>query len=99
MSVGGSHACGLTAQGQAWCWGKSEFGELGNAKFGGSESLPVLAAEGRSWTVLRAGGDTTCAIAENGALFCWGRNTMGQIGNGTTDHVATPNRVCFDAAN
>ena len=29
---GGEHTCLLKKDGSAWCWGRSEFGELGNGK-------------------------------------------------------------------
>jgi len=31
VTVGGSHACALAFDGQAWCWGRNDSGELGNA--------------------------------------------------------------------
>ena len=40
VSVGLYSACGLTPAGAAWCWGRSEYGGIGNGKFGYS-ATPV----------------------------------------------------------
>ncbi|HET7550675.1 MAG TPA: hypothetical protein VFK04_05250 [Gemmatimonadaceae bacterium] len=37
---------------------------------------------GRAARAVTMGADHACALALNGAAFCWGRNTMGQLGNG-----------------
>ena len=39
-----------------------------------------------------AGGDNTCAVV-NGGAYCWGKNTDGQVGNGTFVAVNTPTAV------
>ncbi len=41
-----------------------------------------------------AGGEHSCAVRSEGGAWCWGRNTYGQIGNGTTGPgPKTPTRV------
>lgn len=53
-------------------------------------ALPVWTAA----ATLSAGGDHGCAIdAGDGALRCWGRGQLGQLGNGLTVHHAAPSRV------
>jgi alpha-tubulin suppressor-like RCC1 family protein len=32
----------------------------------------------------------TCALASTGQLYCWGRNSVGQLGDGTTTGRLTP---------
>ena len=39
------------------------------------------------------GYDTNAAIMENGDLYCWGNNGVGQVGNGTTEDQTTPVKV------
>ena len=51
-------------------------------------------------TALGAGADFTCALTRAGAVFCWGRNDVGQLGIGASDARAhpRPRRVKLDSA-
>ena len=91
LSAGGNHSCAIT-DGQAFCWGQNS-GQLGNGT-GGNSPIPtavdnsdVLA--GKTVTSISAGNASTCAVAD-GQAYCWGANTWGQLGNGTTDNNSIP---------
>ena len=49
---------------------------------------------------LGAGADYTCALTRDGAVYCWGRNDVGQLGLGTSDALShpLPTRVKLDVA-
>ena len=42
--------------------------------------------------------DYSAALAANGNLYCWGENTLAQVGNGTTSSVAKPFKVLSNVA-
>lgn len=85
IATGTSHTCALTLDGAVYCWGNS-----GAA----SSTTPVLVPAPEPFAVLEAGDRSTCGMSRDGNnVYCWGVNTNGQLGDGTTNTVFTPTRV------
>ena len=94
VSAGGGHTCGITAAGAAYCWGRNSSGDLGDGTTTDRLSPALVAAPaGVSFTAVSAGGDHTCGVTAAGAVYCWGSNSRGQLGDGTTTERLTPVRV------
>lgn len=91
---GGGHSCGLTPAGEAYCWGsRGGGGKLGDGVAGVAwdwSDHPVAVAGGYRYVDISAGGDHVCAIATDGAAYCWGWNAAGQLGNGTSAPSTVP---------
>ena len=89
------HTCGLTTTYRVYCWGDNTSGQLGNGSTSQFSEKPVEIAGGRRYSVLRTSsiGGFSCAISQAGATFCWGDNTHGQLGDGTTTLRRSPVRV------
>lgn len=91
VSTGGSSTCVIASDNQAYCWGRNNFGQLGNGAGGlnADSSTPVAvsttgALSGKNITSLTVGTATTvCAIASDNQAYCWGGNSSGELGNGT----------------
>jgi alpha-tubulin suppressor-like RCC1 family protein len=94
VAGGLGHTCAVS-EGQALkCWGSNDKGQLGN---GTTSTMPVTspaAVPGMDSGVelVAAGASHTCAV-RSGALWCWGYNASGQLGDGTTDDRASPVQV------
>jgi alpha-tubulin suppressor-like RCC1 family protein len=103
VTAGGAHTCGLTSAGAAYCWGRGESGQLGVAPpttvctISGTpfpcRMTPVLVDGGLSFTRLAGGGAHTCGLTSDGTAYCWGSNTRGQLGDGSTINRNAPSAV------
>lgn len=89
--AGGDHMCALTSAGAVKCWGRNDQRQLGDGSPAPYRTIPV-AVTGLSSGVqgLAAGNLHTCALTSAGAVFCWGANSDGQLGNGSTARGETP---------
>jgi hypothetical protein len=86
-----NNTCAVDENGDAWCWGSDTHGQLGDG--GGSSGTPeatpvAVSTTGVSGGFLQidVGNRHVCALAESSAVYCWGSDSAGQLGNGT----ATP---------
>jgi len=101
LVAGHNHTCALLESGLVYCWGDNQFGQLGyNRTDNLGDGEPVTSfgyvTLGNIATRIAAGGDHTCAILQNGALRCWGRNDFGQLGHGNTANIGD-NETVFSA--
>ncbi|MDF1504264.1 Ig-like domain-containing protein [Roseisolibacter sp. H3M3-2] len=95
LTTGSEHACDIASGGIAWCWGiNGTEGRLGSGQagaFGSFSSQPVRVAGNLRFNQLSTYGNTTCGIATNGTLHCWGSNAAFALGAGSSAaQSATP---------
>lgn len=92
LALGGDHACGVTDEGSAYCWGWNAHGQLGD---GGTEhsSSPRLVIGGLRWASLSVGYAHTCGLTIAGSGYCWGNNERGQFGTGVTGKADAPELI------
>ncbi len=84
-AVGGSHACARKLDGTAWCWGLNSYGQIGVGNNTSPQPTPLqVTALGTDVASLATGDNESCAAKTDGTLWCWGQNTYGEIGDGTT---------------
>ncbi len=91
--VGSFYVCGLDTGKQVWCWGTNGSGQLGDGTTT-NRNVPVAVVGGTN--IASIGSHPfyhTCAINTTGNLYCWGQNTLGEIGDGTTTDRALPNAI------
>lgn len=83
VTAGYHHTCALLSGGGVKCWGKNEFGRLGDGTTANRPTPTDVVNLGGVAASITAGGEHTCAVLVGGAAKCWGYNYYGQIGNGS----------------
>jgi alpha-tubulin suppressor-like RCC1 family protein len=106
ISAGWLHTCGVTSDQEVFCWGakrrpaKGEGADAEKSKRKSKRYDVQVRPERVSdiqFTSVAAGRDYTCGRADDGSAQCWGANTIGQLGNGTTERSDTPTPVSTTA--
>ena len=92
LTAGYGHTCGITQAGIAYCWGSNVFGQLGDGTYGYMAEwlTPVAVAGALTFASGVAGEIHTCGATAAGVSYCWGENSFGQLGDGTTTTSTTP---------
>jgi serine/threonine protein kinase/alpha-tubulin suppressor-like RCC1 family protein len=95
IAAGGAHTCAITTSDEPYCWGRNSYGQVGT---GGMEQhdAPIAVTTGEHlehMTTITAGTVHTCSLGASGVAYCWGRNSYGQLGDGTTADHMTPIKV------
>ena len=104
LAVGGAFACAWLGSGSARCWGLNASGQLGVGTTTNSSSPVTVTSDGTTpltgITALGARGSAVCAVINGGAagtVKCWGDNSSGQLGDGTTTSRSLPVQVMASA--
>ena len=98
LSTGdGGQTCGIAPGGQLYCWGWNVYGQLGDGTMLDSR-IPVKAGLNAPVKQAVTTDRATCALTTDGAtVWCWGDNTFGELGNGTTTSSLAPVQVNLPA--
>ena len=88
--------CVLHAGGTVTCWGENSFGQIGNGTSveAGTSPNPVAApqtVQGLTDAIAIVAGDSFfCALRATHTVVCWGDNSAGALGDGTTTDRSAP---------
>lgn len=93
LSSGSGHVCGVASTGSVYCWGNDSHGALGIGSSGGRIHTPTRVAGDVEFRSISAGEAFTCGVSATDAAYCWGRNSAGMLGDGTTTDSNVPSRV------
>jgi alpha-tubulin suppressor-like RCC1 family protein len=98
VAAGQNHTCGVMQDFTLWCWGQNT-GSATNDGFPlgipGATQLdsPTRVGSSMDWTLVRSNTFHTCALNRGAELWCWGRNTEGQLGTADLELRSDPTRV------
>jgi alpha-tubulin suppressor-like RCC1 family protein len=93
LTAGSSFTCGIErGTERLLCWGRNGYGELGDGLLTNrGVPAPVVARASdeatfvtRRFVAVRALGSGACALDSTGEVWCWGRNSAGEVGDGST---------------
>ena len=91
------NTCAILNDGSLKCWGRGDHGQLGLGDILTEPTAPPSTAinlgTNRTASMVSVGGRHICAILDNGAVKCWGRNHKGQLGIGNNYASNTPQGV------
>ena len=88
--AGQNHSCALSEAGAVQCWGDNQYGQIGD----GTKEVRSQATDVKGLSsgvvAISAGQNHTCALKNDGTVWCWGYNGEGQLNDGTLQNSATP---------
>jgi alpha-tubulin suppressor-like RCC1 family protein len=89
--AGGLHTCAIDEDDEVFCWGANQYGQLGiGAPDNDPHTSPVSVPLPDDTDTMATGWYHTCAVALNGAVYCWGDKRHGQLGIGSASQDPTP---------
>lgn len=100
VAAGANHTAGIAADGTAWTWGAGGAGQLGTGATANSDSpSPVTGRYADRPATVSVGEQVLTVLSSMGSYYAAGRNTVGQLGTGTTTDTATiarPHGVSYE---
>ena len=93
VAGGALHMCARLVTGNLSCWGGNGTGALGLGPIGGTFPTPQSVPAFGSVSSIGIGSNHSCARMADATLRCWGSNSSGQVGDGTTAPVGAPTTV------
>jgi alpha-tubulin suppressor-like RCC1 family protein len=90
VTAGRDHTCALMTSGGVKCWGENSQGQLGDGTNTDRRTPVDVVGLGSGVIAVTAGDHHTCALMTSGGVKCWGKNSQGQLGDGTNTRRNTP---------
>ncbi|RKN73029.1 RCC1 domain-containing protein [Paenibacillus ginsengarvi] len=95
ISAGFDHSLALKKDGTVWLWGSLVESEKDSLPSRSQYTLPVQVKGLSDIRSVSSGNQFDAAIKEDGTVYMWGKNGLGQLGDGTDTFRADPTKVVF----
>ena len=88
ISLGAYHTCAIKTDNTVYCWGRNNYGQLGDGTQGNenNRNTPTQVSGLGTVSSVSSGSDYTCAVKSDNTVYCWGNNDYGQLGVTVTYH-------------
>ena len=96
LALGVSHSCALRDNGAVYCWGNHNGKTIDPSVDPATLALTPVQIAGLMTSNIKqisAGNDHTCALDDQGRVFCWGQNGSGQLGHNSNTDDPNPTQV------
>ena len=105
------HTCAVATDSTVYCWGKNDHGQLGAASDATCNRVAtatpptvpcrftpqaVEAPPPGTFRAVSLGSEHTCGIMTNDSIYCWGSDSLGQLGDSATQSRVTPAPIRSD---
>lgn len=93
ITAGYAHTCALSGpalNGVVHCWGDNSFGQLGDGSNSIWSHVPTVVSGLSNASMISAGWGHTCMVMDDHTARCWGYNSCGHLGDGTTTDSNIP---------
>ena len=90
IAAGDRHTCAIKDTGAAYCWGNNDYGQVGNGTWTSPKTSPVAVSGGHLFIQIAVGSGHSCGLKADGSAYCWGINSLGMLGNGSTTDSNVP---------
>lgn len=96
IDAGYYFSVGIKTDGTLWTCGYNNYGQLGDGT-NISRNIPTQVGTVSTWKTISAGTrDHVLALKQDGTMWGWGRNDIGQLGDGTNIDKTTPVQIGSD---
>ena len=94
ISAGNYYTMAIKTDGTLWGWGNNQAGQFGNGTSDfAAHSTPTQIGTANNWSQISTGSFYTMAIKTDGALWAWGNNDTGELGDGTLISKTIPTQI------
>ncbi|MEM1347412.1 MAG: Ig-like domain-containing protein [Myxococcota bacterium] len=94
IEPGGSQTCGITlGTNTNYCWGRDQFGSLGNGSMRGDASVADPVSGTHDFATISSRAIHNCGLTASAKILCWGFNGSGQLGNNSSLNAQVPQQI------
>ena len=89
----------VKTDGTLWTWGTNVNGQLGDGTTTGKSSPGTIVNSSTNWSSVYMSNGFVTALKNDGTLWTWGSNSLGQLGDGTATARCSPGTVAGGGTN